>query len=99
LRDRIKETDAKGLQVLGISFDSIEENLSFAQKFKFPYPLLCDTERKVGLAYGAATPSSGGFAKRISYVIGEDGKVLLAYPKVSPSEHLDQVLKDLAALG
>ena len=36
-----------------------------------------------------------GYAKRISYVIGEDGRILLAYPKVDPNAHLDQVLSDL----
>ncbi len=33
----------------------------------------------------------------ISYVIGEDGRILHAYPKVDPNTHLDQVLGDLAA--
>ncbi len=36
-------------------------------------------------------------AKRISYVIGEDGRILHAYPKVDPNIHLEQVLGDLAA--
>ena len=37
------------------------------------------------------------YAKRISYVIGEDRHILRAYPKVDPNTHLDQVLGDLAA--
>ncbi len=38
-----------------------------------------------------------GYAKRISYVIGEDGRILRAYAKVDPKTHLDQVLRDLTA--
>jgi len=83
--------------VLGISFDPVEENRAFAEKFDFPFRLLCDVDRAVGMAYGAADSPQAGYAKRISYVIGEQGEILLAYPKVNPSEHLDRVLRDLDA--
>lgn len=79
-----------------MSFDTVEENRAFAEKFSFPFRLLCDTDRAMGLAYGAADAPDAGYAKRISYVIDEEGRVLLAYAKVNPSEHLDQVLGDLS---
>lgn len=97
MRDHKDRVAAAGLEVLGISFDSVAENRAFAEKFSFPFRLLCDTDRKVGLAYGAADAPDAGYAKRISYVIGEDGRILHAYPKVKPAEHLDQVLGDLGA--
>jgi peroxiredoxin len=59
--------------------------------------LLCDVDRSVGIAYGAADAPEAGYAKRISYVIGEDGRILHAYPKVDPNTHLDQELGDVAA--
>ena len=99
MRDRIEEVKSHGLEVLGVSFDLEEENRAFAEKFDFPFPLLCDVDRKLGLAYGAAGTPESQYAKRISYVIGEDGNILLRYPKVNPKEHVDQVLRDLDALG
>jgi thioredoxin-dependent peroxiredoxin len=81
--------------VLGVSFDTVEDNAAFAKKFQFDYPLLCDTERKIGLAYGATDSATAGSAKRISYLIGKDGRVRKAYPKVAAAEHPDEVLKDL----
>ena len=99
MRDRIEEVKSRGLEVLGVSFDPEEENRAFAEKFDFPFPLLCDVDRKLGLAYGAAGTPESQYAKRISYVIGEDGNILLRYPKVNPKEHVDQVLRDLDALG
>ncbi|UCE86292.1 MAG: redoxin domain-containing protein [Deltaproteobacteria bacterium] len=99
MRDQETELRTRGVEVLGISFDTVEENRAFAEKFGFPYRLLCDTERRVGVAYGAADDATAGYAKRISYVIGEDGNILLAYPKVKPDEHLEKVLADLDALG
>ena len=99
MRDHANQLDTHGLEVLGISFDSVEENRAFAEKFDFPYRLLCDTDRRVGLAYGAADSATAGYAKRISYVIGKEGNILLAYPNVKPDEHLTKVLADLDALS
>ena len=97
MRDHADRLQAAGLHVLGISFDSIDQNRAFAGRFDFPFRLLCDVDRSVGVAYGAADAPKAGYAKRISYVIGEDGRILHAYAKVDPKTHLDQVLSDLAA--
>jgi peroxiredoxin len=37
--------------------------------------------------------------KRISYLIGADGQVLIAYPDVKPGEHAEEVVADLERLG
>ena len=44
-----------------------------------------------------ADSPEAGYAKRISYVIGEEGRILHAYAKVDPNTHLDQLLDDLDA--
>ena len=83
------------MQILGASFDSVEKNAAFAERFGFNFPLLSDTDRTVGLAYGAADDASAGSARRISYLIGPDGKIKKAYPKVNAAAHPEEVLKDL----
>jgi peroxiredoxin Q/BCP len=83
------------VQVLGASFDSVEANAAFAKKFGFTFPLLADTERKLGVAYGAADDAGAASAKRISYLIGPDGKIKKAYPKVNAAAHPEEILKDL----
>jgi len=75
-----------------VSFDTVQENADFARKFGFPFRLLCDTERSLGLAYGACDDASAGFARRISYVIGPDGRIEHAFPKVDPKSHPAEVL-------
>ena len=79
--------------ILGVSFDSVSENAAFARKFGFPYPLLCDTARSIGVAYGACDNVKAGSAKRISYIIGPDGSVEHAFPKVDAKTHPAEVLK------
>lgn len=78
--------------MLGASFDTPAENKAFAEKFGYPYKLLSfDTE--LGKQYDAYRDSPA--AKRISYLIGPDGKVAKAYPKVHPADHPTEVLADL----
>ena len=83
------------MQILGASFDSVEKNAKFARKFEFNFPLLCDVDRRIGIAYGAAEDPKAGSAKRISYLIGRDGKIRKAYPKVNAAAHPEEILKDL----
>jgi peroxiredoxin Q/BCP len=91
----IGEYDKKNTQVLGVSFDTVEENAAFAKKFDFPFPLLCDTDRAIGRAYGAAQSSKDEFARRIAYVIGEDGRVIEAHAKVDARSYPHDQLKRL----
>lgn len=81
--------------VLGASFDSPEENRAFQEKFGFPYDLLSDEDKSVGIAYGAAADTDAGYPARISYLIDPEGKIAVAYETVVPAEHPDQVLADL----
>ena len=85
--------------VLGVSFDTVEENAAFAEKQSFPYPLLCDVNREIGISYGACDDTGAKYAKRISYLIDEQGKIAKAYPSVAPKEHPGQVLADLVDMG
>jgi len=82
--------------ILGASFDTVQENADFAKKFDFPYRLLCDTRREIGMAYGACADPHDRSARRISYVIGPDGSILHAFPKVDTKSHPRDVLELLA---
>jgi peroxiredoxin Q/BCP len=79
--------------IYGVSFDTPAENRAFAEKFSFNFPLLCDTDRKLGVAYGAAGGSGSGNAKRIGVVIGPDGKVKEWLGKVDAKSYPKEVLQ------
>ncbi len=89
--------EERGVQILGVSFDTVEENRAFAEKYDFNFPLLSDTAREAGLAYGACDDRDAKHAKRISYLVGPDGRVEKAYPDVDPKTHPDTVLAELEA--
>lgn len=70
-------------------------NERFAKKYDFPFPLLCDTERSIGMAYGAANSPEDGYARRIAYLIDEEGKIAEAHAKVDPAAYPSQQLRSL----
>jgi peroxiredoxin len=47
------------------------------------------------MAYGACEDPQAKTAKRISYLIGPDGRIKKAYPKVDAASHPEEVLKDI----
>ena len=81
--------------MLGVSFDDVGRNDAFSEKNQFNFPLLCDTDRAIGVAYGAADDASARSARRISYLIGRDGRIRKAWDKVDASSHPAQVLAEL----
>lgn len=79
-----------------MSFDTIEANARFAARYDFPFLLLSDISREMGVAYGAAADTSAQTARRVSVLVGPDGAVVKAYAKVAPAGHPDEVLADIA---
>jgi peroxiredoxin Q/BCP len=57
--------------------------------------LLCDTDRKIGIAYGAADTAKDEYAKRIAYVIDENGRIAEAHPKVDARNYPKEQLASL----
>lgn len=99
LRDNYQAFQAKGVAVLGASFDDPLDNAKFVAEHHFPFRLLSDTERDLAVKVGAADSPKRVWARRISYLVGGDGTVLKAYSDVNPTAHAGQVLADLEALG
>ena len=83
-RDLSAEYKAKNAVILGVSFDDQAANAAFAEKNHFNFPLICDTDRMLGLAYGACDDAKAATAKRIGVIIDEQGKIKACFSKVDP---------------
>jgi peroxiredoxin Q/BCP len=70
--DTIKKFDVTYFMV---SVDPLEKNKAFAEQEQANFPMLSDPDRKVATAYGVVT-SPTGVAKRWTFYIGPDGKLL-----------------------
>lgn len=99
-RDKIKAVEAKGAVVLGVSPDGVASHNKFIEKFKLPFVLLADEEKKLCQAYGVWVKKNMygreymGVA-RTTFVIGKDGRIEKIYPKVKPDGHPEEILEFL----
>jgi thioredoxin-dependent peroxiredoxin len=97
-RDGYAKLQSWGITIFGCSIDSAAAHRAFAKKYGLPFPLLLDPDKKIARAYGA---DNGipilGLDKRITYVIGEDGRIVAVYPQVDPGTHAHQIIHDLDA--
>ena len=94
-RDNYSEYEKAGVKVLGISVDDPHSHKKFEEKYKLNFTLVADHEKKISENYGVLGDRN---AKRVTYIIGKDGKVAHVYPKVSPDEHATEVMKKLKEL-
>ncbi len=97
-RDGYTKLERWGIVVLGCSIDTEEAHRAFAKKYNLPFPLLLDPDKKIAQSYGA---DNGipilGLDRRITFVIGPDGRILKVYPKVDPAIHATEIIDDLGA--
>lgn len=80
--------------IIGVSADSVESHKKFEEKYQLPFILLADTTKEIIKKYGA----DGLLSRRITYLIDPTGIIIKAYPKVDPSTHSAELLKDLKML-
>jgi peroxiredoxin Q/BCP len=98
-RDDLAAFAKLGVVVLGVSGDSAESHKKFIAKYKLPFPLLSDPDRKTMKRYGAFGEKMMYGKKtqgviRSSVLIGKDGKVLRHWGRVASAEkHPAQVLE------
>ena len=86
-RDDYEKFTEKNTVILGVSLDNETDNKAFAEKFNFPYPLLCDVNHEIALAYKAVKGPQDEYASRISYVIDANGNILEAISQVDTKTH------------
>jgi peroxiredoxin Q/BCP len=87
--------------ILGASFDSVGDNLAFAQAQGFDYRLLSDTDRTTGEAYGVLrdrTEPYAAYPDRIAYLIDPEGTIAASYEVSDVAGFADAVLADLRSI-
>ena len=90
------------MTILGVSFDTPEDNLAFAENNGFPFRLLSDPDRAVGTAYGTVRPADDpnpAYALRFTFLLDPDLQVRRVYEVTDRAGHAAEVLADLDAVA
>ncbi len=94
------EFQKKGVEVVGISRDSIASHVKFAEKYDLPFVLLSDPELTAINAYGVWQEKklygkvSFGIV-RTTFIIDESGNIEKIMPKVKPDTNASEILAEL----
>ena len=96
-RDDFAEFKKKNAVVFGISTDPVKAHDKFVEKFKLPFTLLADADKKIVEAYGVWGEKTFMGRKyrgthRVTFLIGPDGRINKIWPLVKPETHAAEVL-------
>ncbi len=83
--------------MLGVSTDSPRSHDKFVEKYKLPFTLLADEDKQIVSAYGVWGEKTFMGRKymgthRVTFLIGEDGRIARIWLAVKPDEHAQEVL-------
>jgi peroxiredoxin Q/BCP len=97
-RDSYPQIEERNAVVIGISPDGVESHQKFKTKHNLPFILLADEDHKVAEAYGVWGEKSLYGKKymgilRSHFVIDENGKLVDAQVKVSPTDSVERAMK------
>jgi len=98
LRDRMADLKKDNVEVIGVSFDSGESHQRFIAKYKLNFPLLVDADGKIADAYGVRM-TGRDMARRVSFLIGLDGKIAHVTDTPSADTHLSEMKEAVEKLN
>jgi len=99
-RDHFAEFKKKGAVVLGVSTDPVKAHDKFVEKYKLPFTLLADVDKKIVNDYGVWGEKTFMGRKylgvyRVTFLIDPEGRIKKIWPQVKPGEHAQEVLAAL----
>lgn len=103
LRDSFKEIEKLNAVILGVSPDSLKSHDKFINKFKLPFILLADENKKMCHDYGVWVEKSMYGKKymgvaRTTFIIDGNGKIAKVFEKVKPEGHNLEIITFLKTL-
>lgn len=97
-RDNKQSFDDLDAVIVGVSKDPLKSHEKFINKYDLPFELLSDEDLELMKAFGVWTEKSM-YGKtfmgvqRSTFLIGRDGKIAQAWPKVRVKNHVAKVLE------
>ena len=99
-RDNIFAFRDANAAILGVSVDDVKSHKKFAEKHGLPFPILADSTKETAKKYGVLKSYLGTMelAKRDTFLIDPQGRIVKRYADVDPKGHSQLVLKDIQEL-
>ena len=99
-RDQFEVFADADAMIIGISAQSVESHLEFAEKHRLNYTLLSDKGNKVRKLFGVPGNFFGLIPGRVTYVINKEGKVAYMFnSQIQAEKHVDEALRILQEMN
>lgn len=95
-RDQYEDFTDLGAEVIGISGDSEKSHDKFAEKYKLPFILLSDIDKKVRNMFGVKSSLLGLLPGRVTFVVDKKGIIQLIFEDQFGAEK--HIIESLAIL-
>ena len=92
-RDQYEEFKDLGAEVIGVSSDSVDSHLKFAQHYHLQFILLSDQDKKLRTLFGVPSVMLGLFPGRVTYVVDQDGVIRMIYNAMFAEKHISKALE------
>ena len=96
-RDRMADLQTNNVVLVGVSHDTAESHAKFAQQYHLNFSLLADPDGRIIKDYGVKMFALK-YAKRVSFLIGTDGKIVHVTEAASPQTHFAEMKEAMAGL-
>lgn len=99
-RDSLTQLNDLGIEVVGISPDTVDKLVAFREKNNLTFPLLADPDKNVLKEWGAfgEKKNYGKIVEgviRSTFLVGADGTIELALYNVRATGHVARVIREL----
>ncbi|MBI3358878.1 MAG: peroxiredoxin [Nitrospirae bacterium] len=95
-RDDIEAFKKADTEILGVSTDTVKSHQRFVDKFQLNFPLLADDKKEIAKRYGALNIT--GSAKRMTFLIDQNGIIKKIVAKVKVDGHSQELQETLTRL-
>ena len=89
-RDQYQDFKDLGAEIIGISSDDVDSHRKFVQKYKLPFILISDTDKKIRKTFGVQRDYLGIIDGRTTYVVDKKGIIQLVFDSIFAKNHIEK---------
>ncbi len=99
-RDQFEVFQEAGAKIFGISADSPKSHLKFAERYRLPFSLLSDQDKKVQKQFGVSSSIFGLLPGRVTFIIDREGIIRKVFnSQFRASKHVEEAVKMIRELA
>lgn len=97
-RDQYEDFKDLGVEIIGISSDSVASHQKFTKQYKLPFKLLSDSDKSIRNLFGVPSGIFGLLPGRVTYIADKNGVVVSLLDNMMATQHIPKSLEAIKKL-